>query len=96
MLVGLVAGFAFVAIFVPAQTIMQERTPMALRGRLFAVAMVLSNLASIGPLLLAGAIADVLGVARAFTLLGLTLFAISAASVRASARRGSALDSLRL
>jgi len=86
MLVGLIAGFAFVAIFVPAQTLMQERTPVALRGRLFAVAMVLSNVASIAPLLLAGAVADVLGVAKALTLLGLGLFAITAASIKASPR----------
>jgi len=91
MLVALVAGFAFVAIFVPAQTLMQERTPVALRGRLFAVAMVLSNVTSIAPLLLAGAVADLLGVARAFTLLGLTLFAVSAASIRVSQRPGAAL-----
>jgi MFS family permease len=86
MLVGLLAGFAFVAIFVPAQTLMQERTPVALRGRLFAVAMVMSNVTSIAPLLLAGAVADILGVAKAFTLLGLGLFAITAASIRASPR----------
>ena len=84
MLVTLVAGLAFVAIFVPAQTVMQERTPVALRGRLFAVAMVLSNVTSIAPLLLAGGAADLLGVARAFTLVGIVLFALTAASIKAT------------
>jgi len=35
-------------------------------------------------LLLAGAVADILGVARALTLLGLIVLAVAAASVRAS------------
>jgi hypothetical protein len=96
MLVTLVEGVAFVAIFVPAQTIMQERVPVALRGRLFAVAMVLSNVCSIGPLLLAGGLADVLGVDRAFTLIGVGLFAITAASIGATQtlRRQGALEAV--
>ena len=47
-----------------------------------------TTVTSIGPLLLAGAVADVLGVAKAFTLLGLGLFALTAASIRASPRAG--------
>src|SRR5207245_4112749 len=54
MCLALIAGLGFVAIMVPAQTFLQERAPVELRGRVFAVQLMLSNFASIVPLLLLG------------------------------------------
>ncbi len=71
---ALIAGFGFVAIMVPAQTFLQEQAPLELRGRVFAVQLMLSNLASIVPLLLLGGIADLIGVDKTFILVGLLIF----------------------
>jgi MFS family permease len=78
MLLALVAGFGFVAIMVPSQTFLQERAPVQLRGRVFAVQLMLSNLASIVPLLLLGGLADLIGVDKTLVFMGL-LIAIAAA-----------------
>jgi hypothetical protein len=79
---ALVAGFGFVAIMVPAQTFLQERAPVDLRGRVFAVQLMLSNFASIVPLLLLGGLADVIGVDKTLVLIGLQIAAAGAISVR--------------
>jgi MFS family permease len=78
MALALVAGFGFVAIMVPSQTFLQERAPVQLRGRVFAVQLMLSNLASIVPLLLLGGLADLIGVDKTLVFMGL-LIAIAAA-----------------
>jgi MFS family permease len=70
---ALIAGFGFVAIMVPAQTFLQERAPVDLRGRVFAVQLMLSNLASIVPLLLLGALADLIGVDKTLVLIGVLI-----------------------
>jgi MFS family permease len=82
MALALVAGLGFVAIMVPAQTYLQEQAPPELRGRVFAVQLMLSNLASIVPLLLLGGIADLIGVDKTFIFIGLLIVAAGAASVR--------------
>lgn len=82
MLLALVAGFGFVAIMVPAQTFLQERAPIELRGRVFAVQLMLSNFASIVPLLLLGGLADVVGVDKTLLLIGLLILGAGGVSVR--------------
>jgi MFS family permease len=82
MLLALVAGLGFVAIMVPAQTFLQERAPVELRGRVFAVQLMLSNLASIVPLLLLGGLADVIGVDTTLVLIGVLIAAAGVISVR--------------
>jgi MFS family permease len=82
MALALVAGFGFVAIMVPAQTFLQERAPVELRGRVFAVQLMLSNLASIVPLLLLGGLADVIGVDRTLVLIGILIATAGVISVR--------------
>ena len=82
MLLALTAGFGFVAIMVPAQTFLQEHAPIDLRGRVFAVQLMLSNFASIVPLLLLGGLADVIGVDRTLVLIGALILCAAAASVR--------------
>jgi MFS family permease len=82
MFLALVAGFGFVAIMVPSQTYLQERAPVELRGRVFAVQLMLSNFASIVPLLLLGGLADVIGVDKTLLLIGLLIALAAAISVR--------------
>jgi MFS family permease len=79
---ALIAGFGFVAIMVPAQTFLQERAPVELRGRVFAVQLMLSNFASIVPLLLLGGTADVIGVDKTLLLIGVLIALAGAISVR--------------
>jgi MFS family permease len=82
MALALVAGFGFVAIIVPAQTLLQERAPVELRGRVFAVQLMLSNLASIVPLLLLGGLADLIGVDVTLLLIGVLIAVAGAVSMR--------------
>ena len=79
---ALVAGFGFVAIMVPAQTFLQERAPVELRGRVFAVQLMLSNFASIVPLLLLGGLADLIGVDDTLMLIGVLIAVAGSISVR--------------
>lgn len=77
-----VAGGGFVAVIVASQTIIQERAPVEIRGRVFAVQLMLTNLVSIGPLLFLGGLADLIGVARTLVLLGLSLLLAAYLTVR--------------
>jgi MFS family permease len=79
---ALVAGFGFVAIMVPTQTFLQERAPVELRGRVFAVQLMLSNFASIVPLLLLGGLADVIGVDTTLMLIGVAIAVAGGISLR--------------
>jgi MFS family permease len=73
MLLSLVAGVGFVGMIVASQTIIQERVPVAVRGRVFAVQLVLSNLISIIPLVFLGGVADLVGVGPTMVALGVAL-----------------------
>ncbi len=82
MALALVAGLGFVSIMVPAQTLLQERAPVELRGRVFAVQLMLSNFASIVPLLLLGGLADLIGVDVTLLMIGVLIGVAGALSVR--------------
>ncbi|MFN0072269.1 MAG: MFS transporter, partial [Chloroflexota bacterium] len=84
MTIALLAGIGFVCMIVPAQTIIQERAPVAIRGRVFSIQFMLSNVLSVIPLLFLGGLADVIGVARTLTGLALLLIVITLISVRVS------------
>jgi MFS family permease len=82
MALALVAGLGFVSIMVPAQTLLQERAPVELRGRVFAVQLMLSNFASIVPLVLLGGLADLIGVDETLLLIGILIGVAGAISLR--------------
>jgi hypothetical protein len=82
MALAVLAGFAFVAVIVPAQTLIQERALAEVRGRLFAVQMVLANVSSIVPLIVLGELADLIGVGRALLLVGLVVLGAGIVSAR--------------
>jgi MFS family permease len=82
MALAFVAGFGFVAIMVPSQTYLQERAPVELRGRVFAVQLMLSNFVSIVPLLLLGGLADLIGVDSTLMLIGVLIAGAGVISLR--------------
>ncbi|MCC7106379.1 MAG: MFS transporter [Chloroflexi bacterium] len=86
MAIALIAGAGFVTIIVPSQTLIQERVPDEIRGRVFAVQLVLSNVVSILPLVFLGSIADLIGVGPTLALLGGGLFVAGGWTVRAHRR----------
>ena len=55
---------------------------MAVRGRVFAVQLVLSNAASVAPLLFLGGLADLIGVGPTITLLGASVLVIDLVTTR--------------
>jgi MFS family permease len=55
-------AFAFTFVNVVGRSVVNERVPVEMQGRIFAAQHVLTNLASIPPILLAGLLADVIGV----------------------------------
>ncbi|HDN80377.1 MAG TPA: MFS transporter [Chloroflexi bacterium] len=72
VLFGVVAGAGLSLVFIPAKTILQERPPVNLRGRVISTQMVLVNATSIAPMLLGGSMADAMGIKPTMLLVGLT------------------------
>jgi len=70
MALALVLAFAFTFVNVVGRSIVNERMPRDMQGRVFAAQSVLTNLASIPPILLTGLLADVAGVAPVFFVVG--------------------------
>jgi MFS family permease len=62
MLLALGLGLGFALIGIPAQTMLQERTPHQIRGRVFSVQFLLANMLGIPPMLFAGTTADRIGI----------------------------------
>src|SRR6185295_8688109 len=63
-----VVGFAFSAIIVPAQTLMQQETPHALMGRISSTVMSVVFFAQLTGLVLSGLLAQAFGVRAVFFL----------------------------
>jgi MFS family permease len=62
MVTAIFAGFGSSLINVASRAIINERIPLEMQGRVFAAQNVLANIASVAPLLVAGALADLAGV----------------------------------
>ena len=88
MLLAVPLGLAFTVVSVGARTVFNRRSPPELQGRVFATQAALSDLASVLPLLVVGAVADLVGV-RAVLLVtaGLSALAALAARLTPAARR---------
>ena len=74
-------GFAYALLNAPAQTLLHERTPQEMRGRIFASQMVLANGVALAPLVVVGGIADLYGVSSVVLGLGLLLILAGALSL---------------
>ena len=77
-LVMLIAGVALACINIPAQTAMQEQTPEWIKGRVFALQLILYNAFAIPIILFIGGIADLFGVDRVLYLLSICVLAFGA------------------
>ena len=71
-------GLSLAAVIVPSRTVLQERPPAEMRGRVVAAQLALGNAAAVLPLLLGGALADWLGIQPVIGLLGLAAFSAGA------------------
>lgn len=78
---SLLAGIEIAFINAPLQTILQERAPDHLRGRVLAMQQTLTAAVAIPPLLLIGGIELAVGVQGSFGLVGVVLFIVALASV---------------
>ena len=79
--ISLLLGIEIAFINAPIQTIVQERAPERLRGRILAMQQTLTAAVAIIPLLLIGGIAAAVGVQGALSLIGVVLFVVALASV---------------
>ncbi|MDQ7030751.1 MAG: MFS transporter [Ardenticatenia bacterium] len=86
-------GLGFAMIGIPAQTLLQARTPTNVRGRVFATQFLLANLVGIPPMLFAGTLADRVGIAPVVVLTALFLLSVAAGTmVLAQRHYGAELD----
>lgn len=74
---AVIIGFAFSLVFVPSNTILQEETTDEQRGKIYGSLNTLVGIASIGPILGVGYAADVFGVSRVLTAIGIFIIGIS-------------------
>ncbi len=65
-----VLGLALAFVIVPSRTVLQERPPVAMRGRVIAAQLALGNGVAVLPLVLGGTLADHLGIQPVMGLLG--------------------------
>jgi predicted MFS family arabinose efflux permease len=71
-------GLALAFVIIPARTLLQERPPAELRGRVISAQLALANAAAVLPLLLGGALADQFGILPVMGGLGLIAVAVGA------------------
>lgn len=71
-----VIGYAFTLTVIPVQTLIQEQTPKAFRGRVFGVLTFAITSASLLPVLFAATIAEFFGVLALFSFLGFMLLVL--------------------
>jgi hypothetical protein len=93
MLLAIPLGLAFTMVSVGARTVFNRRSPPELQGRVFATQSALTDLASVPPLLVVGAVADLVGV-RVMLLVVAGLSALVAVAARLTAPGKRRLDSL--
>jgi len=74
-------GFTYALVNAPAQTVLHERAPSEMRGRVFAAQVVLANAVGILPLIVAGSVADVFGVSPVIFAIAVGMAVIAGASI---------------
>jgi hypothetical protein len=79
-------GFSLTVVMTMGRVLLNERIPLQMQGRIFAAQSVLSNLAAIAPVVLAGIAADVVGVEVVLISAGVVALAAAAWSQARSSR----------
>ncbi|MDP3888780.1 MAG: MFS transporter [Candidatus Curtissbacteria bacterium] len=82
LFVMFIMGIGLVSLFIPAQTLLQEKTPEEFRGRVFGLLGFLFTLVSLLPIIFTAAIADIIGAAWVLFVLGALLVASAIYSLR--------------
>lgn len=75
-------GFFFALLSAPAQTVLHERSPAEIRGRVFGSQIASANAVSLIPLLLIGGITDLVGVSWMLILIALTLVIVAGITLK--------------
>jgi MFS family permease len=78
---GFIGGITFGVLFIPAFTVLQEKTEAELRGRIFGAMFTVVNAAVAVPILVAGGLSDLLGVTRVIFGMGLLLIVTGVISI---------------
>jgi len=81
-------GLSYALINAPAQTVLHERAPAEMRGRIFTTQVVSANFFSLLPLLLVGAITDLVGISYVLMIIALGVSVAGALNVRVARRSG--------
>jgi len=79
---SLCLGAGLALVLIPAKTLLQERPPASMRGRVISTQLVLSNASTTLPMPLIGGVADLIGVRRVILLLALAVLWAAVASIR--------------
>ena len=79
--VGFAIGLGLALITIPAKTVLQERPPAGMRGRVISTQLVLGNAASTLPMPLGGGLADLIGIRKVIFILAFVTLGAAAASV---------------
>lgn len=72
-----ILGFGAALIFIPANTILQEETSDEFRGKVYGALSTLVGLFSVLPIILAGSLADLIGVRGVLTIIGVVVLFIA-------------------
>lgn len=83
---SMLLGFSTSFITIPAQTVLQENSGDDIRGRVLATFFAVSNAVAFFPILVAGAVADLLGILETFAIVGGVILAIGILSQMAYVR----------
>ncbi|HIC93381.1 MAG TPA: MFS transporter, partial [Anaerolineae bacterium] len=75
-------GLGLALITIPAKTVIQERPPAGIRGRVISAQLVLGNAASTLPMPLGGGLADLIGIRKMIFILACVTLGAAAASIR--------------
>ena len=76
IILSLPFGFTIGLLNIPALTLLQERSPKEIVGRVFAAYFTFANFVSIFPILFAGAMSDLIGLTPTFIIIGLGVISI--------------------
>ncbi len=79
--IAFVAGLAYGAVAIPAQTQLQEDLPEEVRGRVFGVLNMLVSVSSFVPIIVVGTISDLIGTGTVMLVVGVSVLASGIASV---------------
>lgn len=75
-------GFGIVSLFIPAQTLIQEKTPEEFRGRVFGVLGFMFILASVLPIVVTATITDTIGIGSSMFFFSLVMIGLAVYSLR--------------